>query len=253
MATTAWDTLVIMMALAGLSTLGYALGALDLLGAGVSFFLGLLIALLPGAGLSWLFLLVLFTGMGVAATRIGYAKKKQRRIAEGEAGERGAKNVMGNGSAAALAAMATLVDGVPHLAVQLSFATAVAVVAADTLASEIGQLAARARTVLPPFDEVKPGTNGGVSWPGQIAALLAAVAIAAASVYLVGVPLELAWLPAVAGFLGCQLDSILGAVWEDDAVAGAPKGRRRLTKQDVNFLASAIPAFVVLVAARFAL
>lgn len=230
-----------------MSTLGYGLGALDFLGAVASFFLGLLIALLPLAGLSWLLLLVLFTGLGFAATRIGYARKKERSIAEGEAGERGAKNVMGNGTAAAFAALATQLEPtVPHLAAQLAFATAVAAVTADTLASELGSLARRARSMMPPFAAVSPGANGGVSWPGQAAAAGGAIAIAAASVPLAGIPVRLAWIPAVAGFLGCQLDSVLGATLE-----GSEPGERRrpLSKQDVNFLASAVPALVVLVIA----
>ncbi len=244
--TTLWLAVTI-LALAGLAILGYALGALDLLGAVASFFLGLLIALMPRAGLSWLFLLVLFTGLGFVATRIGYGRKKARRINEGEAGERGAKNVMGNGAAAAFVALATQLEpGIPHIATQLAFATAVAVVTADTLASELGSLARGARRIVPPFQIVPPGTNGGVSWPGQAAAAGASIAIAAAAVFLVGLPMRLAWIPAVVGFLGCQLDSLLGATLEQ---GNADASRRPFTKQDVNFLASAIPAFLVLVAA----
>lgn len=231
-----------------MAVLGYAIGALDLLGAAASFFLGLFIALLPRAGLSWLFLLVLFTGMAFVATRVGYATKKERRIAEGEAGERGARNVMGNGTAAAFAALATQLEpALPHLAAQLAFATAVAAVAADTLASELGSLARRARSIMPPFADVPPGANGGVSWPGQAAAAAAAITIAWAAVPLLGLPLRMAWIPAVAGFLGCQIDSVLGATLEGDADRGFRP--RPLSKQDVNFLASAVPAFLVLVAA----
>lgn len=233
--------LVILLSLLGLSTLGYALGALDLLGSVASFFLGLLIALL--GGLPWLFLMVAFTGLGIVATRLGYAKKKERRLAEGEAGERGVPNVMGNGAAAGLCVLATkLQPTVPHLAVQLAFATAVAAVTADTLASEIGSLAARVRSVLPPFAALPVGSNGGVSLPGHVSAVVGAGAIAALSVPLVGVPWALAWVPFVGGFLGCQLDSVLGATLERDALKAGP-----FSKQDVNFLASAVPAFLVMV------
>jgi len=231
-----------LLALAGMAVLGYAIGALDVLGSAASFFLGLFIILMPGAGLGWLLLLVLFTGLGFAATRVGYAGKKARRIAEGEAGERGAKNVMGNGSAAAFAALATQLEPtVPHLAAQLAFATAVTAVAADTLASELGSLARTARSIVAPFQVVPAGTNGGVSWPGQAAAAGAAIVIAVAAVPLVGIPWRLAWLPAALGFIGCQLDSWLGATFEGSGP------RRPLSKQDVNFLASAIPAFAVIV------
>lgn len=236
--------LVILLALLGLAMLGYALGALDLLGSVASFFLGLLIALL--AGLGWLFLMVAFTGLGVLVTRLGYARKKERRLAEGEAGERGVPNVMGNGAAAGLVVLSGQIAVVPHLAVQLAYATAVAAVTADTMASEIGSLASRVRSILPPFAPRPVGSNGAVSLRGHASALLGAGLIAALSVPLVGVPVRWAWVPLVAGFLGCQLDSVLGATLERDADRRGP-----LTKQDVNFLASAVPALLVLVVGTF--
>ena len=231
--------LVTLLALLGLSMLGYALGALDLLGSVASFFLGLLIALL--GGLDWLFLMVAFTGLGVVATRLGYAKKKQRRLAEGEAGERGVPNVMGNGAAAGLAVLCGQISLVPHLAVQLAYATAVAAVTADTLASEIGSLADKVRSIVPPFQALPVGSNGGVSLRGHLSALLGAGIIATLAVPLVHLPLRWAWVPLVAGFLGCQLDSLLGATLERDSGKEGP-----FTKQDVNFLASAVPAILVL-------
>lgn len=231
--------LVTLLALLGLSMLGYAVGALDLLGSVASFFLGLLIALL--GGLDWLFLMVAFTGLGVLATRLGYATKKERRVAEGEEGRRGVPNVMGNGAAAGLAVLASQVEPVPHLAVQLAYATAVAAVTADTLASEIGSLARRVRSILPPFRPLAVGSNGGVSLAGHASALVGAATIAALAVPLVGIPLRWAWVPLAGGFLGCQLDSVLGATLERDPGRAGP-----LTKQDVNFLASAVPAFAIL-------
>lgn len=240
--------LVSVLALAGLSLLAFALGVLDLLGSVASFFLGLLIALL--GDLAWLALMVLFTGLSFAATRLGYGRKKALGLAEGEHGERGVGNVMGNGAAAGLAVLAVQIPGVPLDAVRLAYATAVAAVTADTLASEIGALSARARLILPPFAAAQRGTNGAVSWAGQAAALAGACAIAAAAVAFVGLPAAWAGFVALGGFLGCQLDSLLGATLEHDpAQAAAQERRRRLTKQDVNFLASAVPAAVALAVA----
>src|SRR5207237_1228335 len=129
---------VSLLALAGLALLAYAIRALDLLGAAASFFLGLLIAVL--GGLPWVALMVLFTALSVAATRVGYATKAARRVAEADGGERGVRNVMGNGAAAGFVVLASQLPHVPHFAVQLAYASAVAAVAADTLASEIGAL-----------------------------------------------------------------------------------------------------------------
>lgn len=232
--------LVILLSLGGLSVLSYALRALDLLGAVASFFLGLEVALLSD-GVRWLALMTLFPVLGVIATRIGRRRKQAARLEEEREGERGVGNVLGNGLAAALVTLALLLDVVPHKAVALGFATAVAAVTADTLASEIGVLAARARSILPPFAPARVGDNGAVSLLGQAAALVGALAIASASVPLLGLGLGAAAIVAVAGFAGCQVDSVLGATLEGN------KGDGRLNKQDVNFLAAALPAFLVLV------
>lgn len=238
--------LVILLALAGLSILSYALRALDLLGAVASFFLGLEVALL--GGVAWLAVMTAFPILGVLATRVGHRAKQELRVVESQGGERGVGNVLGNGLAGALVALALLLDPiVPPQAAALAFATAIAAVTADTLASELGVLARSARTILPPFAPAAPGTNGAVSILGQAAAALGASTIALASAWLLDLG-ALAWVAALFGFLGCQVDSVLGATLERDEVRTGP-----LTKQDVNFLAGAIPAFVVLVGATLLL
>lgn len=239
---------VIVIGLTGLSVLSYALRALDLLGAVASFFLGLEVALL--GGVRWLALMTLFPVLGVLATRIGYRRKHEGRLAEAAGGgERGVGNVLGNGLGPGLAALALLLAPmVPERAAALAFATALAAVTADTVASEIGVLSGHARRILPPFRPSPVGRNGAVSLAGQAAAAGGACLIAAAAFVLLDLPLALAWIPAVAGFLGCQLDSVLGATLERDEEKTGP-----LSKQDVNFIASAVPAFVVLVAASLGL
>jgi uncharacterized membrane protein len=112
------------------------------------------------------------------------------------------------------------------------------------MASEIGVLASLARRILPPYRVVAVGSNGAVSLLGQLAAAVGAGCIAAAAGPLLDIPWKLAWIPAVGGFLGCQLDSVLGATLEREEGRPGP-----LSKQDVNFLASAAPAFVVLAVA----
>lgn len=233
--------LVSVLALAGLSILAYALRALDFLGAVASFMLGVMIATL--GGLSWIFLMVLFTALSLVATRMGRSRKRALGIEESKTGERGVANVMGNGAAAGLVVLAGQMDGIPTQAVLLAFTTAVAAVCADTLASEVGGLAARSRSILPPFRMAVPGQNGAVSWAGQFAALFGALAISIAAVYVLGVPRHLVWIPALGGWIGCQVDSLLGATLERGGGREGP-----LSKQDVNFLASALPAIVVLAA-----
>src|ERR1051326_4039296 len=147
---------VIMLALTGLAVLSYALRARDLLGAVASFFLGLEVALL--GGIAWLALMTVFPVIGVVATRIGYRRKAERRVAEAAGGERGVANVLGNGLAPGLAALALLLKPfIPPGAAALAFATALAAATADTLASETGVLSRTARLVVPPFSAAPVG------------------------------------------------------------------------------------------------
>ncbi len=229
--------LVLVLALAGLALLAYSLRALDAPGAMASFLLGFLVAYLGGLG--WLVTMTAFTMLGFAATRLGRRRKEARKVAEARGGERGLSNVLANGAAAGLSAVAILM--VPEAVARLAFATAVAAVTADTLASEIGSLSTRARRILPPFDATGAGANGSVSWLGQVAAFAGAAIIAVLAALLMDVPWTQAWIPALLGFAGCQLDSVLGATLEkDDTRDGI------LSKGDVNFIASAVPAFLVL-------
>ncbi len=235
-------TVAIIVGLTGLALLAYSVGALDRKGALISFVMGIIVAL--SAGVTWLVLMVCFTVVGVLATRFGYARKQANSVAEKHGGERRAGNVLANGAAATLAAVTVQFDVVPPEASALAFATAVAAVTADTLASEVGGLQTRARRILPPFGLAEPGENGAVSWLGQSAAAAGALLIGALAVPLLGLAWPLMWIPALWGFLGCQLDSILGATLEGDHRRSGPLG-----KGDVNFLASAVPALIVLVIA----
>lgn len=229
-----WWLVVLLLALTGLGLLSWSVRALDLPGAVGAFILGLLVTLLGGLG--WLLLMATFTIVGVGVTRLG----KRRKVVVGEPSERGLPNVVANGAAAALAAVALLAfDSAP-----LAFATALAVVTADTMASEIGALSGRARSIVPPFVRMSPGQNGGVSWLGQLAAVAGAALIAAAAVPLLGLAWTVAWLPALAGFLGCQLDSILGATLEREAPRRGP-----LSNEHVNLISSVLPMALVLLLA----
>ena len=114
------------------------------------------------------------------------------------------------------------------------FAAAVAVATSDTWASEIGCLDNRIRmiTTLKPCEA---GVNGGFSPNGQIAAALGGILIGLSALVagLITFSLgfvegfQLAAVVAGLGFLGCQIDSLLGALLEN---------RGFLTKGSVNAL-----------------
>ncbi len=185
------------------------------------------------AGFPYLVLLVLFVGASSLATRYQFEEKRGRNLQEGEAGERGVSNVLAHILIpTGLALSGGLGLGHPAL-IAIFYTSALAFALSDTFASEFGVLAGHARSILT-LREVKPGTNGGVSGTGETFAIAAAVGTALIALGLfvlfrapVGsVPVFLLAVSA-AGFLGCQVDSVLGETLEN---------RGWLTKGSTNFL-----------------
>jgi len=140
---------------------------------------------------------------------------------------------------------------------------------ADTWATEIGALSrSRPRLITRPWQQVSPGTSGGITSLGTAAALAGAILIGLTYVGLGGLNLDPeSWQSAgaaltviaaaeVGGLAGAMFDSVLGAtvqgIYRDPArdmlteKANAPDGRphplargwRWMTNDWVNFIAS---------------
>lgn len=180
-------------------------------------------------------LLVLFFATSSALTRWQAARKPHP---EHRAGRNGAQ-VLANGAVAAVLAVWGALW--PAAWAATAFAGAVAASTADTWATEIGLLSKTpprliTARLLRTRASVAPGTSGGVTWLGTIAACAGAVLIAGLSTVWLGTRLAPVWL---GGFLGMTLDSILGATVE---------GRVRwMTNDAVNLLATIAGAVVAIV------
>ncbi len=86
---------------------------------------------------------------------------------------------------------------------------------ADTWATELGSKRFNYNTFLiTDFKKVKAGTDGGVSLPGLMAALIAALLFSLISVYVFSLELPILTALFVAGFSGCLVDSYFGAVYQ---------------------------------------
>ncbi len=235
------DQMVSIGLVVGLMLLSGARGMLNRSGLIAAATVGLSVSLL--GHWTWLAILIVFLVVGSLATLWRYDEKAALRIAEDNKGTRGWRNVMANGGVAAGVAVVNYAMGEPEWAYSAA-AASIAVAASDTLASEIGSLDPRTRSIIN-LEAVPAGTNGGMSVLGTFAALaggllIAVMAVTLASITSVTTPLvTLFVLVTVIGWLGCQVDSILGALFENKGLIG---------KHTVNFLATLSGALMAIIA-----
>ena len=116
------------------------------------------------------------------------------------------------------------------------FIGAIATATADTLASEIGVIDPKPRLITT-LQKVDPGTNGAVSPLGTAVAIVGAAIIGIAAFFLgiVSNPLSVIVVSVISGTVGCFMDSILGALFEN---------RGYITNEHVNLLATIVGAIV---------
>jgi uncharacterized protein (TIGR00297 family) len=190
-------------------------------------FLITLAAGLPG----FLTVLVVFV-LTLFATRFGLHRKLTAGIAERREGRRGIQ-VLANLGVAGIVAVPTL--WFPHSTSLLLSAMTAALceAAADTVSSEIGQVAGRRSYLITNFASVPAGTDGGVTASGTLAGAAAALIIGVVAGFFSVIP-ESFFVPVVlSGFLGMLFDSLLGATLQTPG---------RLGNNAVNFLSTAFAA-----------
>tara|TARA_B110001452_G_C15231410_1_gene426541 strand:- start:1404 stop:2177 length:774 start_codon:yes stop_codon:yes gene_type:complete len=182
---------------------------------------------------TWLLILLGFLLASHKATKWRFDEKKSRGMSESEDGHRSYGNVIANGGLPGIVAIFAFIGEDWYNGLWM-FSAAVAVASSDTFASEIGCLDDNVRMITT-MKPCEPGMNGGFSPSGQKAAFVGSSMIAVLAFF--------AWmainanmddlqtgllktaLVAIIGWLGCQMDSLLGAVFEN---------RGYLTKGGVN-------------------
>jgi len=202
---------------------------LDRLGVYAAAALGLVVG---GLGhWTWLVILLGFLGTSHKATKWRFDEKAAKGLSESSDGHRSWGNVVANGGLPGLVAIISWSLG-DHENGLWIFAASVAVAASDTFASEIGCLDERVRMITT-MKKCEAGLNGGFSPNGQIAAFVGSSIIAVLA-FISDQDIELAALVAIIGWLGCQVDSVLGALLEN---------RGLMTKGTVN--AAAITSGII--------
>ncbi len=163
----------------------------------------------------WYIVLLAFFFLGGLFTRYKYDFKKARGIAESKGGVRGYKNVFSNSLAALALAVAFKVF--PSYAVFLlpAYLGSIATATGDTLASEIGQTWDGEPRMITTLKKVRPGTDGGVTVLGEFAAFAGSGAIALLSLmFLKNDDIGLGLAVLAGGFIGTNIDSVLGATFQ---------------------------------------
>ena len=160
--------------------------------------------------------------LGSLVTRIGFANKQHRGIAEARDGRRGPENVWG--SAAVGAALALILAASPQDAilwrqvVLIGFSASFAAKLADTFGSEIGKRWGRMTVLITTLRPVAPGTDGAISLQGTMASAVGSVLMTLAlwglsSTQLPFIPNAIAaGVVMVVGLLATLAESVLGAI-----------------------------------------
>lgn len=201
--------------------------ALSTLAGGLSYWRGLLTrsgwaaAIVTGTltagvgGWEWGILLILFFASSSALSRVG-ARRKQQFVAEQwEKGDRRDwGQVFANGGLFTLMALIWALTQ-QELVWAVALGT-LATATGDTWATELGVLSRRAPRLITNGRQVRPGTSGGVTLLGSLAALAGAACIGISGLllgWLFGHTLSWWTLPAaiIGGAAGVATDSLLGA------------------------------------------
>ena len=176
-----------------------------------------------------------------AATKLGYAGKAARGIAQEKGGARGAVHAFANCSVGAyLAFLASSVPSPLKEALWLAFVASLATAVCDTLGSEIGPLARGNPFLLTHLRRVPAGTPGAVSFLGTAAGGVGALLVGSVAALLRVIPAAWVGFVGVAALLGTFLESLLGATLE---------ARNLVESETINFintLAGALAALALL-------
>jgi uncharacterized protein (TIGR00297 family) len=194
--------------------LALAMKWVDRSGAAMGFMLG--VAIYLGYGYRSFLILLEFILAGSIATRIGYASKAARGIAEHRGGARSWREALANCLAPAFFALLSI-SAFPQAAFLLALVAALAEAAGDTVSSELGQVLSDRVFLITTFRPVPTGENGGVSIAGTAAGIVASALIIGLGFGL-GLCGPHPWagsgIALVAAIAGNLFDSVLGATIE---------------------------------------
>lgn len=185
----------------------------------------------------WFILLLTFFILGGMFTKYKYKLKESMGIAEGKGGVRTYENVFSNSTAALILAIAYGIYPQYSELIIFAYLGTVATAAGDTLASEIGTTAQQQPRMITTLKPVQTGVDGGVTLLGELSSIGGSAIIAIFAIMFAMVDNFYAALviTVAGGFLGTNIDSLLGATLQS---------RGLLTNSGVNFVATFAGAII---------
>ncbi len=175
------------------------------------------IILIVFTGISGFLVMLSFFIIAAAATRYKMDYKKSIHVEQESGGVRGYVNVFANGLVSCIAAICFGATELPVFLV--IYLGSVATAAADTVAGEIGVTSGKP-FLITTMRRVPAGTNGGVSMLGELAGLMGAFFVSIVA-FLLGLADLSIFIAAVAGgFIGANIDSLFGELFENKHYIG---------------------------------
>ena len=167
--------------------------------------------------IAWFLAVMAFFIIGSFFTKFKYARKTELGVAQSKGGRRGYLNAFSNAGVGVVASILFGITGNPIFAAL--FLGSIATATGDTLASEIGVLSKNPRMITT-MKHCKPGQNGGVSLLGELACLAGSLIIGVIG-FVAGIAsLPICLIAVFAGFIGTNIDSLIGALFENKGWVG---------------------------------
>ncbi len=193
------------------------------------------VVIIISSDVRWFFILLAFFFLGSLFTHYKYSYKLAQGTAERKGGVRGYKNVFSNSLAALSLAVAYGIFPSHGQVLMSAYLGSVATACGDTLASEIGETCRGEPRMITTFKKVKAGTDGAISMLGEEAAFFGAAVIALLAYVLIQNDSGLVIAVAAGGFIGTNIDSVLGATLQQKGL---------LSNNGVNLLATVSGAII---------
>ncbi|MDV0442985.1 hypothetical protein McpCs1_03510 [Methanocorpusculaceae archaeon Cs1] len=200
---------------AGFAYFAYRAKTVDASGVFAAVLFGII--LITFAGVPWFLIVISFFILGSFFTKYRYAEKVFLGVEQGKSGRRGYLNAFANALVGVAGAILFGITG-NEIFIAL-FLGCIATATADTLASEIG-VTGGTPYMITTLRPVPAGTNGGVTVLGELACLLGATIICGLAFLLDVAPWYICVIGIIAGFVGTNVDSLIGALIENKGVIG---------------------------------